>query len=104
MRDAVRSEIVSEKDVRHIALLARLELPDEEIHRFARELNSILGYVAKLKDLDTEGVEPTSHALRLRNVFREDVPRPSLDPERALLNAPESEAGHFKVPPIIQES
>ncbi|HUT25710.1 MAG TPA: Asp-tRNA(Asn)/Glu-tRNA(Gln) amidotransferase subunit GatC [Sumerlaeia bacterium] len=98
------SEIVSEKDVRHIALLARLELSDEEIRRYARELNSILGYVEKLNDLDTQSVEPTSHALRLRNVFREDVPRPSLDPKQSLLNAPETQAGHFKVPPIIQES
>ena len=54
-------------------------------------------------ELDTDGVEPTTHALRQRNVFREDVVRPSLTNEEALANAPESEAGHFQTPAIIQE-
>lgn len=96
-------EIVSEETVRHIALLSRLECSDAEIHRFAGDLNGILAYAEKLRELDTRGVEPTSHALRLRNVFREDVVRPSLSNEQALANAPEREAGHFKVPQIIQE-
>ena len=97
-------EIVSEETVRHIALLSRLECSDSEIHRFAGDLNGILAYAEKLRELDTRGVEPTSHALRLRNVFREDVVRPSLGNEQALANAPEHEAGHFKVPQIIQEA
>ncbi len=96
-------EIITEETVRHIALLARLECDDEEIHKFSGDLNSILGYVEKLKELDTDSVEPTSHALRQKNVFRQDVVRPSLSNEDALANAPETEADHFKVPPIIQE-
>lgn len=97
-------EIITERTVRHIALLARLECRDEEIHKFSGELNSILQYVDKLKELDTDGVEPTSHALRQKNIFRADVVRPSLTNDQTLANAPESENGHFKVPPIIQEN
>lgn len=97
------AELISEEAVRHIALLSRLEFTDDEIHKFAAELNSILGYAEKLRELDTEGIEPTSHALRMKNVFREDEVRPSLSKEQTLANAPEVEAGHFKVPQIIQE-
>jgi aspartyl-tRNA(Asn)/glutamyl-tRNA(Gln) amidotransferase subunit C len=96
-------EIITEDTVRHIAMLSRLECSDEEIHGFSRDLNEILQYVEKLNELVTEGVEPSSHALRLTNVFRADDIKPSLSNEQALSNAPESEAGHFKVPPIIQE-
>lgn len=98
------SDIISEESVRHIALLSRLECDDVEIHKFSGELNSILTYVDKLNELDTEGVEPTSHALRRTNVFREDVLKPSLSNKAALANAPEHEKGHFKVPQIIQEN
>jgi aspartyl-tRNA(Asn)/glutamyl-tRNA(Gln) amidotransferase subunit C len=97
------AEQLTEQQVRHVALLARLECSDEEIHQFAGELNSILEYADKIQEVDTDGVEPTSHAVRLSNVFREDVVRPSLSNDQALANAPDSEAGHFKVPPIIQE-
>ncbi|HNY25821.1 MAG TPA: Asp-tRNA(Asn)/Glu-tRNA(Gln) amidotransferase subunit GatC [Candidatus Sumerlaeota bacterium] len=94
---------ISEETVRHIALLSRLECSEADIHRFSGELNAILGYVEKLQELDTEQIEPTSHALRLHNVFREDVVRPSLTNAQALANAPEARDGHFKVPQIIQE-
>ncbi|MFP4381065.1 MAG: Asp-tRNA(Asn)/Glu-tRNA(Gln) amidotransferase subunit GatC [Candidatus Sumerlaeia bacterium] len=96
-------EMITEEKVRHIALLSRLDCSDEEIHGFAEDLNEILQYVEKLNELDTENVEPTSHALRQKNVFRQDHVRPSLNNEEALANAPEAEAGHFKVPQIIQE-
>jgi aspartyl-tRNA(Asn)/glutamyl-tRNA(Gln) amidotransferase subunit C len=98
------ADIVSEETVRHIALLSRLEFSDGEVRKFAGELNAILRYVEKLKELDTENIEPTSHAVRLRNVFREDEPGASLTNEQVLANAPETEAGHFKVPQIIQEN
>ena len=97
------SEMISETTVRHIALLSRLELSDEEVRRFSGDLNAILAYVEKLRELDTDDVPATSHALPQTNVFREDVVRPSLTNEQALANAPEAENGHFRVPPIIQE-
>lgn len=93
---------ISGDDVLHIAELARLRLSEKEKETFREQLSGILQYVAKLNDLDTEGIEPTSHVLKLENVFREDSTRPSLDPEQALANAPER-AGHFyKVPKIIE--
>lgn len=97
-------EKISEEQVRHVAHLSRLDLGDDEIGRFTKDLNEILDYVAKLGELDTEDVEPTSHAIRLVNVFREDEPRPSLTNDEALANAPEREGPFFKVPQIIQES
>ena len=89
--------------VRHVALLSRLELAPGEAEQYAGELDKILHYVEKLKELDTSSVEPTSHSFRMENVFREDVVRPSLSNEQALGNAPDSEDGCFKVPAVLQE-
>ena len=98
------AEHINEDAVRHIALLSRLECDDEEIRHFSDDLNSILGLAEKLNELDTTDIEPSPHAIRLRNVFREDAVRPSLDNASALANAPETEAEHFKVPRIIQDN
>ena len=95
---------VTEDDVQHVAHLSRLEFTGEETRRFAKDLNTILAYMDKLSELDTNNVEPTSHSLKLKNVFREDEVRPSLENEQALANAPESEGPFFKVPQILQES
>lgn len=91
------------QQVRHIALLSRLEFTETQADAFADQLSRILEHVEKLNELDTEGVEPTSHPLALVNVTRPDQTRPSLSNEQALANAPEAEAGCFRVPPIIQE-
>lgn len=91
-------------EVEHVARLARLELSTEEKERFTHQLNDILQYVEKLKELDTEGVEPTAHAIPLQNVLRGDAVRPSLDREDVLANAPDREEAFFKVPKIIEES
>lgn len=95
---------VTPETVRHVALLSRLELSETEIETFARDMTNILGYVDKLSELDVANIEPTSHSLKLSNVFREDVVKPSLSNEDALANAPESEDGYFKVPAVLQES
>lgn len=89
--------------VRHVALLSRLQLTDEEIQHFAADLNNILRYVDKLSELDTSGVPATSHSFQMENVFREDSVHQSLSNEDALQNAPEAEDGCFKVPAVIQE-
>jgi aspartyl-tRNA(Asn)/glutamyl-tRNA(Gln) amidotransferase subunit C len=91
------------EQVRKVALLSRLEFDDDAADMLAHQLSEILTYVEKLGELDTEGVPPSPHALELTNVLREDAPRPSLSNERALANAPDREAGCFRVPPIIQE-
>ena len=94
---------ISLKDVEHVARLARLELSDADKERMRRELDSILSYIDKLRAVDTEGVEPTSHAVPLTNVMREDVTRPSFPRSDMLANAPERSGDFFRVPKIIEE-
>jgi aspartyl-tRNA(Asn)/glutamyl-tRNA(Gln) amidotransferase subunit C len=93
---------ITRQEVEHVAKLARLELTDEEKERLTDQLSNILTYVEKLNELDTKGVEPTSHVLDINNVMRDDVPEESLSQELALANAPEKAAGHYKVPKIIE--
>jgi aspartyl-tRNA(Asn)/glutamyl-tRNA(Gln) amidotransferase subunit C len=85
-------------EVIHVARLARLELSEEELDRFAGQLDAILEAVGKVSELDLSGVEPTLHPLALSNVWAEDEPRPSLSVEEALANAPDSEDDAFRVP------
>jgi len=89
-------------DVEHIAHLAKLRLSEEEKEKFGAQLSSILTYVEKLNELDTSGVEPTSHVLAIGNVMREDALRPSLPTDEALLNAPDRADNFFRVPKIIE--
>jgi aspartyl-tRNA(Asn)/glutamyl-tRNA(Gln) amidotransferase subunit C len=91
---------VSVETVEHVARLARLSLTPEEKERFARELQEILSYAESIQALDTEGVEPMSHAAAAE-VFRDDVPQPSLERERVLAEAPDPAAGLFRVPRVI---
>lgn len=96
------SEFLTTDHVQRIAMLSRLECNDDEINNYARDLNRILEHIEQLNELDTETIEPTAHALKMVNVFRDDELQPSLSNEQALANAPEKEQGHFKVPQIIQ--
>jgi len=86
-----------------VARLARLALSDADKERMRRELDGILSYIDKLRALDTEGVEPTSHAVPMTNVMREDAPRPSFPPTDMLANAPDRSGEFFRVPKIIEE-
>lgn len=95
---------LSREEVMHVALLARLELSEEEIERYTWELNRVLEHIEKLKELDIEGVEPTSHAVPLSNVFRPDEPGEPLPIEEVLMNAPDSVDGYFRVPRVFEES
>ena len=93
---------ISVKDVEHVAKLARLYLTDKEKEQFTEQLNEILQYFAKLNELDTEQIEPTSHVLPISNVMREDEARPSWPLEKVLLNAPDEEDGNIKVPAVLE--
>ena len=93
---------ITAKEVRYVADLARLELSTEEVELFTGDMNRILDYMDQLNELDTAGVEPTSHVLSLKNVFREDVVVDSLPVDEVLANAPRREKGHFVVPKIIE--
>ena len=90
---------ISRDEVLHVARLARLALTDEEVERLGAQLNAILEAVGKVAELDLEGVQPTAHPLDVVNIWAEDDPRPSLPVDEALANAPDREAGFFKVPP-----
>ena len=91
---------ITRDDVVHVARLARLEIPADEIERLQRELAAILAAVGKVSELDLADVEPTSHPLDVVNVSREDEPRPSLPRDEALANAPDAADGAFRVPAV----
>ena len=95
--------MISRQDVEHVARLARLALSDAELERMREQLSGILAYIDTLRALDTAGVEPTSHAVPLVNVMREDEPRPCLDQADALANAPDRSDAFFRVPRIIED-
>lgn len=92
---------LSVEDVRHVATLARLKLTEEEEKMFSEQLSSVLGYIGQLDELDTDGVEPTSHALNMSNVFREDVAEERFEKGGWKKNAPSEDHAHFRVPKII---
>ena len=90
---------ISRDEVLHVARLARLELSEDELERFAEQLNAILEAVGKVSELDLAEVDPTAHPLELVNVWAEDDPQSSLTVDEALANAPDREEGFFRVPP-----
>ena len=89
------------EQVRHVAKLSRLALDEPHLTKLAGQLQSILGYIAKISEVDVSGVEPMAHALPVKNVFRDDVVQPSLPLAKVLQNAPDSDGPFFKVPKII---
>jgi aspartyl-tRNA(Asn)/glutamyl-tRNA(Gln) amidotransferase subunit C len=97
-------EKLTRETVAHVARLARLDLTDDEIELFTEQLGAVLEHAADVESLDTAGVPPTAHPLHLDNVLREDEPRPSLDREEVLAQAPAAEADRFRVPPILGEA
>ncbi len=92
---------ISREQVEKVAKLARLDLSEQELTEFTGQLSSILEYIEKLNELDTDSVEPLAHCLPVHNVFRDDVVIPSLDVDSALKNAPASFDNHFKVPKVL---
>ena len=90
---------ISRDEVLHVARLARLELTDEEVGRFQEQLSAIIEAISKVSALDLSDVEPTAHPLEIAITWAEDEPRPSLDVEEALANAPDREDDAFRVPP-----
>ncbi|MCK4958224.1 MAG: Asp-tRNA(Asn)/Glu-tRNA(Gln) amidotransferase subunit GatC [Planctomycetes bacterium] len=95
---------IDEAQVRKVAKLARLQLDDAEVTQFSADLSSIVEYIEKLNELDTDSVEPLAHCLPVHNVFREDVVKPSLTVEQVLANAPQRADDFFKVPKILDDN
>ncbi len=94
---------ITRDEVRHLADLARIELDDAELDHLAPQLSVILESIASIADVAAADIPPTSRAIPLTNVFREDVVRPSLTAEQALSGAPASEQQRFSVPRILGE-
>lgn len=93
---------VSKDDINQIALLARLELENEEVEHLTKDMENILQYVDTLTEVDVEGVEPFINAAGEGNVFRQDNIIPSIPNEKALQNAPKKGDGFFKVPAVVK--
>ncbi|MFA9457715.1 Asp-tRNA(Asn)/Glu-tRNA(Gln) amidotransferase subunit GatC [Halalkalibacter sp. AB-rgal2] len=93
---------ISEEQVKHVANLARLAITEEEAKMFTEQLDAIITFAEQLNELDTTGVEPTTHVLNMKNVLREDKAGEGLPVEDVLKNAPDHEDGQIKVPSIIE--
>jgi len=92
---------ITKEEVLYVAHLARLDLDEESIEKFAGQIDEILGYIEKLNQVDTRNIKPTSHAIFLTNAFREDQEREHIERKLALANAPEKEDGSFVVPKVV---
>jgi aspartyl-tRNA(Asn)/glutamyl-tRNA(Gln) amidotransferase subunit C len=102
--DDVRgSAAISRAEVAHLAMLSRLALSEEELDRFAGQLDVIIGSVARVSEVAADDIPPTSHALPMTNVMRDDQVRPGLTQQEALSGAPAAELGRFRVPRILDE-
>ena len=93
---------IDKNTVKYVAYLARIQLKEEEVNLLSRQLEDIISFIDKLKQVDIGSVKPTSHILPLENVFREDKPVKSLATESALANAPIQKDSFFIVPKVIE--
>lgn len=93
---------VSEKEVRYVAGLARLQLSENEVHSLAKDMNDILGYMELLNELDTDNIEPLEHVIELKSRLRVDEAKTPLSHDDALKNAPDADSDYFRVPKVIE--
>ena len=93
---------INKEDVKYVAALARIDVPEDKLEGFTKSLNGIVQYVEQLQKLDVENVKPTSHAVPVGNVFRSDTVKPSLTNQEALAIAVEAKDACFKVPLVIE--
>ena len=93
---------ITAAEVEHVARLARLELSGDEKNLFVGQMDAILGYVDKLGELNTDDIQPTSHAVPVENAFRLDETQPSIGVAKALANAPDRAESFYRVPKVIE--
>ncbi len=96
--------MISRKDVEYVANLAHLKLAEKEKEEYTEQIGSIIDYVDKLKELDTENVTPTAYTVPMKNVLRDDKARESLNRKKTLANAPDKKNGLFKAPRIMSDN
>lgn len=92
---------VTEKDVRYVAHLARLQFTDEEVEGLAKDMSKILDYMETLEELDTSDVDPLEHVIDMEYRLRDDKAKEPLPHEEALKNAPDADSDYFRVPKVI---
>ena len=93
--------MITTKDIEYVARLAKLKLTDEELDKLVSQMGDIVEFANKISELDTDGVNPTNHILKMQNVLREDILKESYGREEILANAPSKEAGCIVVPSIV---
>ncbi len=96
------ANIISDETMEYVAILAKLELSEEERRQAKQDMEKMLDYIDQLNELDTSGVEPMSHVLPVQNVFREDVVTNGDERDKILKNAPEEKNGAFVVPKTVE--
>lgn len=96
------ANIISDETIEYVGILAKLELSDEEKEAAKKDMASMLDYIDRLNELDTDGVEPMSHIFPVHNVFREDVAANGDDRDNMLKNAPAVKDGSYKVPKTVE--
>lgn len=94
---------LTKKDVKHVALLAKLSISESEEEKLADQLSEVVNYVSELNQVNTEGVEPTSQTTGLKSVFREEVVKPSLSAAEAISGTEETHNDYFLVPQIVSK-
>ena len=94
---------ITQDQVRHVAKLSRLKLNERQVQQFTSQLANILSYVEKLNELDTSNVEPTAHAVPIKNILRDDVFVEGIGIEKVLQNAPDRDGPFFKVPRVLED-
>lgn len=94
---------ITREDVAHLARLARLALGEQELDHLSGQLDEIIAAVARVQEVAADGIPPTTHAVPVTNVFRDDMPTECLDVQAALGQAPAAEQGRFRVPRILAE-
>ena len=92
------ANIISDETIEYVGILSKLELSEEEKEQAKKDMGSMLDYIDKLNELDTTGIEPTSHVFPVQNVFREDVVTNGDESEKTLKNAPGEKDNMFMVP------
>lgn len=92
---------ITREDVERLADTARLYIMEDEIEQMTEEINKIIEYARTLQEVDTTGVEPTTHVIELTNVMRDDTPEEGIDRDLLFKNAPDHEDGQFKVPSVL---
>jgi aspartyl-tRNA(Asn)/glutamyl-tRNA(Gln) amidotransferase subunit C len=94
--------MITREDVEHVAVLSKMKFKEQDYILFTKQLEEMLNFVEKLREVNTDDIEPTSSVLPLKNVVREDKIAASFDRDIALMNAPDKDFGHFKIPKILE--